>query len=87
MRTCEAARYDSASKKLQSAYQMLMKQSSPTGKRKLAVAEQAWQRFAASNAAFVLTQANGGTMGAVLQMTTLADMAEARAAELQKMLQ
>lgn len=87
MRDCEANRYASASKKLQSTYQMLMKQTSPAGKRRLVVAEQAWQHFATSNAAFVLTQANGGTMGPLLQMTTLADMTEARTAELEKMLQ
>ena len=86
MRDCEANRYAKASRKLQSTYLLLMKQSSPAGKRKLVSAEQAWQRFATSDAAFVLTQADGGTMGPLLQLTTLADMAEARTAELEKML-
>ena len=86
MRGCEAKRYDSASKKLQTTYLILMKQTSPAGKRELVLAEQAWQHFATRNAAFVLTQANGGTMGQLLQITTLADMAEARTAQLEKML-
>lgn len=86
MRGCEANRYAQASRKLQSTYLLLMKQSSPAGKRRLVLAEQAWQHFATSNAAFVLTQAEGGTLGPLLQTTTLADMTEARTAELEKML-
>jgi uncharacterized protein YecT (DUF1311 family) len=87
MRTCENARYQRAEKELKANYAELAKQLDPAGKEKLIAAQTAWVRFRDSNAEFQANIAKGGTLAPVIKMTVLADMTEARTAELKRTLQ
>lgn len=84
MRTCENARYEKAEQDLNAAFNELMRQLDADQKSKLRVAQSAWMRFRQANADFEAATVRGGTLEPLLKVTTLADMTEARAAELKK---
>ena len=86
MRRCESGRYEAAEKQLDKTYRTLLGQLSPGARAKLTSAQTAWHRFALADARFVEATEDGGTLGPLLQITTLADRTEARAAELKQLL-
>ena len=86
MQTCEANRYKEANKDLQATYTQLLHQTSPTDRSKLTHSQAAWVRFRTANAKAAVISAGGGTLGPLLQITTLADMTAARTTELKKLL-
>jgi uncharacterized protein YecT (DUF1311 family) len=83
MRSCEDERYLRAQKDLQSAYAQLLAKLDRTGKTKLRTAEEAWKKFSVANAEFQADSARRGTLAPLIRITTLADMTEARTAELE----
>ena len=84
MRTCENTRYQKAEQDLNAAFNELMRQLDADQKSKLRVAQSAWMRFREANADFEAATVRGGTLAPLLKVSTLADMTEARAAELKK---
>lgn len=86
MRACEDSRYTKAQQDLQAAYTQLARQLDPAARARLNAAESAWTRFRDANAAFEAGAASGGSLAPLLRVTTLAEMTEARAAELKKSL-
>ena len=87
LRSCESARYVNAEKQLNSAYRQLEK-SLDLGRRiKLRVAQRAWLRFREADARFQGDGARGGTLAPLLEVSALADLTEARTAELRKAMQ
>ena len=84
MRTCENARYQKAEQDLNAAFNELMRQLDADQKSKLRLAQSAWMRFREANADFEAATVRGGTLAPLLKVSTLADMTEARAAELKK---
>ena len=86
MRSCENARYEKAQKDLEATYGAVLKKLDSTGQAKLRAAQTAWLRFRQANADYAADAARGGTLAPLIQITVLADMTEARAAELKKSL-
>ncbi len=84
MLNCENQRYERSEQELNSAYSALMKKLDETGKSKLRAAQQAWLKFRTANAEFQADVARGGTLAEVIRITVLADMTQARSAELRK---
>ena len=84
MQACESARYTQANQKLNEVYARLMKTLDGSKREKLRVAELAWIQFRDKNAAFMASAAEGGTLAALIQLTTSRTMTEARTAELAK---
>jgi len=87
MRNCENLRYERAEQALDSVYAKLMKQLDATGKAKLRAAQSAWLQFRQADADFQAQVAEGGTLAPLIKVTVMADLTEARAAELKKSLQ
>ena len=87
MRACENTRFQKAEQELNAVYKDLLKQLDAGRKEKLRVAQSAWLRFREANADFEADAARGGTLAPLIRMTVLADMTEARTAELKKALQ
>ncbi len=87
MRACENARFLKAEQELNAVYKDLMKQLDDGQREKLRSAEDAWLRFREANADFQADAARGGTLAPLIKVTVLADMTEARTAELKKALQ
>jgi uncharacterized protein YecT (DUF1311 family) len=87
MRNCENLRYERAQQALDSVYAGLMKRLDETGKEKLRTAQSAWLQFRQAEADFQAQVAEGGTLAPLIKITVLADLTEARAAELKKSLQ
>jgi uncharacterized protein YecT (DUF1311 family) len=83
-RTCENARYEKAEQDLNAALNELMRQLDDDQKAKLRLAQNAWVRFREANADFEAATVRGGTLAPLLRVSTLADMTEARAAQLKK---
>ena len=86
MRNCENLRYQRAQQALDSAYAELMKQLDEAGKAKLRTAQTAWLRFRRANSDFGADAARTGTLAPLIKITVLADMTEARTAELKNSL-
>jgi uncharacterized protein YecT (DUF1311 family) len=86
MRACQNARFQKAEQELNAAYKDLMVQLDDGRREKLRVAQSAWLRFREANADFEADAARGGTLAPLIKMTVLADMTEARTAELKKSL-
>ncbi len=84
MRACENARYQAADQRLNEVYAQLMKDLDAGRREKLRAAERVWLQFRDANAEFLGSAAAGGTLEPLLRITALADMTEARAAELAK---
>jgi uncharacterized protein YecT (DUF1311 family) len=84
MRTCENARYQKAEQDLNAAFNELMRELDADQKSKLRLAQSAWTRFREANADFEAATVRGGTLAPLLKVSTLADMTEARVAELKK---
>jgi uncharacterized protein YecT (DUF1311 family) len=87
MRSCENQRYERAQKALDAAYDELMKKLDDTGKAKLRSAQSAWLQFRQADADFEADTARGGTLAPLIKITVMADLTEARAAELKKALE
>ncbi len=87
MRACENARFQKAEQELNAAYKNLMKQLDDGQREKLRLAQSAWLRFREANADFQADSIRGGTLAPLIKMSALADMTEARTAELKKALQ
>jgi len=84
MRACENARYQAANQRMNAAYADLKKRLGPRQKRALREAQRAFLRYREANTEYYRRSAAGGTLAPLLATTTLADMTEARAAELAK---
>jgi uncharacterized protein YecT (DUF1311 family) len=87
MQNCETARDKRAELHLAGVVTELGKRLDQTARSKLRAAQMAWSRFRDANADFQADVARGGTLAGVIKLTVLADMTEARAAELEKSLQ
>jgi len=87
MRACENARFQKAEQELNAVYKDLMQQLDEGRREKLRLAQNAWLRFREANADFEADAVRGGTLAPLIKMTVLADMTEARRAELKKALQ
>jgi uncharacterized protein YecT (DUF1311 family) len=87
MRNCENLRYQRAQQTLDSVYAQLMKRLDAEGQEKLRTAQSAWLQFRQAEADFEADAARGGTLAPLIKITVVADMTEARAAELKKSLQ
>jgi uncharacterized protein YecT (DUF1311 family) len=86
MRACENARYLRAEKDLNAAYKELMKRLDNAQKEKLRLVQRAWLRFRDTDGDFQADSVRGGTLGPLLRVAALADLTEARTAELRKSL-
>jgi uncharacterized protein YecT (DUF1311 family) len=86
MRACENARFQKAEQELNAVYKNLMQQLDDVRREKLRLAQRAWLRFREANANFEADAARGGTLAPLIKVTVLADMTEARTAELKKAL-
>jgi len=84
MRACESARFQAAGRRMDAAYAGLKKRLGPRQKGALEEAQRAFLRYREANAEYYRRSAEGGTLAPLLATTTLADMTEARAAELEK---
>jgi uncharacterized protein YecT (DUF1311 family) len=84
MLNCQNLRYQRALARLKSAYEKLLSKLDAPGKIKLQAAEAAWVVFRKANADFEADAARGGTMAPLIRTTVLADMTEARSANLEK---
>ena len=82
MRRCENARYARARAALEARYQDLLQRLDGPAQARLRAAQSAWERFRDLNADFLADSARGGTLQALLRTTVLADMTEARSAEM-----
>ena len=82
MRACENSRYESADQALNAEYARLMRQLSPSRQRRLSEAQRTWVAFRTANADFLASAAEGGSLAPLIKVTALADMTEARIAEL-----
>ena len=87
MRNCENQRYERAQTELDATYSNLTKQLDEMGKAKLRAAQSAWLQFRQAEADFEANTAVGGTLAPLLRITAMADLTEARNAELKKLLQ
>ncbi len=86
MRACENARFTKAEQDLKVVYDQLNNELDSPARTKLVSSQAAWRRFRETNAALQASAASGGTLAPLLKITTLADMTEARLAELRKLL-
>ena len=86
MRDCAGIRYDKAEQALKAVRAKLSQKLDETGKAKLQAAQAAWLQYRKANADFQASLAGGGTLGPLIEITVMADMTEARVAELKKAL-
>jgi uncharacterized protein YecT (DUF1311 family) len=87
MRNCENARYELSQKALDEVYAKLLKQLDAASQAKLRAAQSSWVRFRQADAEFAAQEAGEGTLAPLLKITVMADLTEARTAELEKSLQ
>ena len=87
MRNCENLRYQRAEQALNLVYADLLKHLDAAGKAKLRSAQAPWLKFRQAHADFAADMARGGTLAPLIRTTVMADLTEARAAELRKSLQ
>lgn len=83
-RHCETLRYQRAATRLDAAYQALLGSLDASGQARLRAAQSAWLRFRDQEAAFQADVARGGTLEALLRISTRAELTEARAAALER---
>jgi uncharacterized protein YecT (DUF1311 family) len=86
MRECAGIRYNKAEQELRAVRAQLSEKLDETGKAKLQAAQAAWIQFRKANAEFQADLVRGGTLAPLIQITVMADMTEARVAELKKAL-
>ena len=86
MRECAGMRYNKAEQELKAVRAQLLQKLDDTGKAKLQAAQSAWVTFRKANAEFQADLVRGGTLAPLIQITVMADMTEARVAELKKAL-
>lgn len=87
MRQCATERYAKAELELRAARAKLLDKLDQTGKAKFLAAQSAWVQFRRANAEFQADLVRGGTLSPLIQTTVMADMTEARVAELKKALE
>jgi uncharacterized protein YecT (DUF1311 family) len=87
MRQCATARYTKAEVELRAARVKLLDKLDETGKVKFLASQSAWVQFRKANAEFQADLVRGGTLSPLVQITVMADMTEARVAELKKALE
>jgi uncharacterized protein YecT (DUF1311 family) len=87
MRNCENLRYQGAEHALNLVYADLLKQLDTAGKNRLRSAQAAWLKFRQAEADFEADIARDGTLAPLIRTTVMADLTEARTAELKKSLQ
>jgi len=87
MRECAGMRYNKVEQELKAVRAQLSQKLDETGKAKLQAAQAAWVQFRKANAEFQADLVRGGTLAPLIQITVMADMTEARVAELKKALQ
>ncbi len=86
MRACENVRREKAEQDMNAAYAALDRRLTGRRKANLGAAQRAWLQFRDANAAFYRSEAEGGTLAPLTDTSARADMTEARAAELKKIL-
>jgi uncharacterized protein YecT (DUF1311 family) len=86
MRSCAAARFSIAEQELRTVRTELLGKLDEQGKIKLLAAQNTWVQFRKANAEFQADLVRGGTLAPLVQITVMADMTEARVAELKKAL-
>lgn len=84
MLSCEQTRYTAADKSLQATYQHLLQAAPVSTRIKLKASQAAWLLYRKAESDYQADAAAGGTLAPVLRITTLADLTQARATDLQK---
>ncbi len=84
MRSCAAARFTAAEQELRTVRAELLEKLDETRKIKFLAAQSTWVQFRKANAEFQADLVRGGTLAPLVQITVMADMTEARVAELKK---
>lgn len=84
MRTCQNARYESAQRELEGAYQALLTRLDNEQKQKLRRTQHAWLRFRDANADFQASTVRGGTLAPLIRISVLSEMTNARTMDLKK---
>ena len=84
MRACENARYQTAGREMDAAYDALLKGLNGEQKHKLLRAQKAWLRFREANAAFEASTIQGGTLAPLVKISVLTKMTSARTEELRR---
>ena len=84
MRECELARLKRADEEMEAAYRALSATLDPEAQVKLRVAQEAWLKFRAAEAAYQADAARGGTLAPLIAETVRADLTESRRKELEK---
>jgi len=87
MRECANSRYARADTELNQVYKQLSSQLDPERRDLLRDAQRAWVEFRNKNATFVASDAQGGTLYPVLEISERAAMTERRVQELKQRLQ
>jgi uncharacterized protein YecT (DUF1311 family) len=87
MQECANRRYARADAELNQAYKQLASQLEPQRRGLLRDAQRAWVAFRDKNAAFVASDAEGGTLYPVLEVSERASMTERRAQDLKARVQ
>ncbi|HYW38150.1 MAG TPA: lysozyme inhibitor LprI family protein [Terriglobales bacterium] len=82
MRDCEASRYATAQRELDSAYRNLVKHLDDEQKRKLRITQRAWLRFREADADFQASLVRSGTLAPLVRTGSLTEMTKARTEEL-----
>jgi uncharacterized protein YecT (DUF1311 family) len=87
MRDCANRRYTQADAELNQVYKQLSSQLEPERRGLLRDAQRAWVAFRDKNAAYVASDAEGGTLSPILEVSERAAMTEHRVQELKESLQ
>jgi len=84
MRECENIRYKKANDDMMKAYRDLLKKLKGTEKVQLQRAQMAWLKYREAQADLEAMEANGGTLAPLIRTSVMADLTEARRAQLLK---
>lgn len=87
MRDCLNRRYAEVDDELNRVYKQLLSQLDPERRELLRDAQKAWIEFRDKNAAFVASDAEGGTLYPIIEVSERASMTEHRIEELKERLQ
>ena len=87
MRDCVNHRYAKVDDKLNQVYRRLLAQLDPERRKLLRDAQKSWIVFRDKNAAFVASDAEGGTLYWIIEVSERASMTERRIKELKERLQ
>lgn len=87
MRDCVNRRYAKVDDELNRVYRRLLAQLDPKRRALLREAQKAWIEFRDKNAAFVASDAEGGTLYPIIEVSERASMTERRIEQLKERLQ